>query len=43
MDDNINECHCVCMCVSLESRTVEPHCSEGGIGDVAAARHTEDL
>lgn len=28
---------------SLESGTVESHCSEGGISDVTAARHTKDL
>lgn len=33
----------MCVSVSLKSRTVEAHCSEGGIGDVTAARHTEDL
>lgn len=34
---------CVCECFSLESGTVESQCSEGGISDVTAARHTEDL
>lgn len=32
-----------CSFKDLESGTVESHCSEGGIGDVAAARHTKDL
>lgn len=27
----------------LESGTVESHCSEGGVSDVTAARHTKDL
>lgn len=31
------------MFFSLESRTVKSQCSEGGISDVTAARHTEDL
>lgn len=31
------------MLSSLESGTVEAHRSEGGIGDVAAAGHTQDL
>lgn len=34
---------CVCTCFSLESGTVESQCSEGGVSDVTAARHTEDL
>lgn len=33
----------VCVFFSLESGTVESHCSEGGISDVTAARHTKDL
>ena len=38
----------MCVCVfflffSLEPWTVESQCSEGGIGDVTAARYTEDL
>lgn len=28
---------------SLESGTVESHCSQGGVTDVTAARHTKDL
>lgn len=31
------------MCLLLEPGTVESHCSEGGIGDVAAAGHAQDL
>lgn len=34
---------CTCVRVSLEPGTVESHCGEGGVGDVAAARHTQDL
>lgn len=34
---------CVSLCFSLESGTVESQCSERGIRDVTAARHTEDL
>ena len=43
------EASCRCPCevwwvfFSLESGTVESHCSEGGISDVTAARHTKDL
>lgn len=33
----------VCVFFSLESGTVESHCSERGISDVTAARHTKDL
>lgn len=42
---NMPLCLCACVCVSLllESGTVESHCSEGGIGDVTAAGHTQDL
>lgn len=31
------------MCLLLEPGTVESHCSEGGVGDVAAAGHAQDL
>lgn len=43
--DTVASCPCVLICVffSLESGTVESHCSKGGIGDVTAARHTKDL
>lgn len=33
----------MCVFFSLELGTVESQCSEGGIRDVTAARHTEDL
>lgn len=39
----VHVCACECWCFSLEPGTVESQCSEGGISDITAARHTEDL